>query len=359
MLIEEMNPAKVEAFAERMTGLLNAGAVALLCSIGHRTKLFDVMAQLPPSTSAQVADAAGLQERYVREWLHGMVTAQIVEYDADGKTFRLIPEHAALLTRAAGANNMAVYTQYFAVLGSVEDELIRCFYQGGGVPYAAFHRFHEVMAEDSCINVVEPLLDTILPIVPGLAAKLEQGIEVLDVGCGRGHAMQRMAQAFPNSRFTGLDFSEEAIAVAQADVERKGLTNVRFILQDAAQLDAVNAYDLITTFDAIHDQAHPARVLRNIAQALTPGGVYLMQDIAASSKLEDNLDHPLAPLLYTISTMHCMTVSLAYGGEGLGTMWGKEQALALLGEAGFADTVVRQLPHDIMNYYYVSHKPLQ
>src|SRR5690606_24493396 len=103
MLIEEMNPAKVEAFAERMTGLLNAGAVALLCSIGHRTKLFDVMAQLPPSTSAQVADAAGLQERYVREWLHGMVTAQIVEYDADGKTFRLIPEHAALLTRAAGA----------------------------------------------------------------------------------------------------------------------------------------------------------------------------------------------------------------------------------------------------------------
>jgi 2-polyprenyl-3-methyl-5-hydroxy-6-metoxy-1,4-benzoquinol methylase len=128
------------------------------------------------------------------------------------------------------------------------------------------------------------------------------------------------------------------------------------VVQDAALLDESNRYDLITTFDAIHDQAHPARVLHNIARALKPGGVYLMQDIAASSQVHHNLDHPLAPFLYTISTMHCMTVSLAYGGDGLGTMWGKEKALEMLGQAGFTRSEVHQLPHDIMDYYYVSTK---
>jgi hypothetical protein len=111
---------------------------------------------------------------------------------------------------------------------------------------------------------------------------------------------------------------------------------------------------LIFTFDAIHDQAQPGQVLRNIARALKADGIYLMQDIAGSSHVHHNLDHPLAPFLYTISTMHCMTVSLAAGGEGLGTMWGKEKALELLAAAGFTHTEVHQLPHDVMNYYYVS-----
>jgi ubiquinone/menaquinone biosynthesis C-methylase UbiE len=212
------------------------------------------------------------------------------------------------------------------------------------------------MAEDSGVNIVEPLIEKIVPLVPGLIEKLQQGITVLDVGCGRGHAMKRLAQAFPNSRFFGFDFSEEAIAVAQTDVEKMGVANLRFEVKDATTFNETNRYDLITTFDAIHDQAYPAKVLRNIARALKPGGVYLMQDIAASSHFHHNQDHPLAPFLYTISTMHCMTVSLAYGGEGLGTMWGKEKALELLVQAGFSRTEVQQLPHDIFNYYYISTK---
>ncbi len=119
-------------------------------------------------------------------------------------------------------------------------------------------------------------------------------------------------------------------------------------------LDGPSArFDLITFFDAIHDQARPDRVPAGICRALKPDGVYLMQDISASSQMENNLDHPLAPLLYTISTMHCMTVSLAQGGIGLGTMWGREKAREMLRNAGFGEIDIHQLEHDIQNDYYV------
>jgi SAM-dependent methyltransferase len=349
-----LNPEKVEAFTERMVGVLNNGALALMCSIGHRTGLFDTLAQIPPATSAQIAEAAGLNERYVREWLNALVSSQVVTYEPEMATYHLPAEHAALLTRSAGADNLALFAQHVSSLGSVEDQIIDCFYNGRGVPYGAFHRFHEIMAEDSDVNIVEPLVEQILPLVPGLIDRLEQGIEVLDLGCGRGNALKRLAQTFPRSRFFGIDLSEDAIAFAQADVKQMGLTNLQFAAQDATNFDEVDRYDLICTFDAIHDQAYPGRVLRNIARAIKPDGVYLMQDIAASSHVHHNLDHPLAPFLYTISTMHCMTVSLANGGEGLGTMWGKEKALELLAAAGFTHTDVHQLPHDVFNYYYIS-----
>jgi cyclopropane fatty-acyl-phospholipid synthase-like methyltransferase len=185
---------------------------------------------------------------------------------------------------------------------------------------------------------------------------LEQGIEVLDLGCGRGLALMLMAQTFPNSRFTGYDFSENGIAAAQAEARQRGLTNIRFAVQDAALLDESERYDLITTFDAIHDQAKPAAVLRNIYRALKADGVYLMQDIAGSSHVHNNLDHPIGPFLYTVSTMHCMTVSLAYDGEGLGAMWGREKALEMLAEAGFTRVEVKELAHDIQNHYYFNQK---
>lgn len=350
------NPQKADAFAERMVGVLNEGALALLTSIGHRTNLFDTLALLPPATCAQIAEATGLQERYVHEWLKGMAVAQVIEYDPTLETYHLPAEHAAMLTRKAGADNMAIFTQYLGLLGSVEDKIVTCFQNGGGVPYADFGRFHEIMAEDSRVNIVDPLIDDILPLVPGLNEKLEEGIDVLDVGCGRGYAAIRLAQAFPRSRFAAFDFSEEAIGLARAEVNRLGLTNIQFSVQDAAAWRESNRYDLIFTFDAVHDQARPGQVLRNIGAALKADGVYFMQDIAGSSHVHHNYDHPLAPFLYTVSTMHCMTVSLAAGGEGLGTMWGKEKALAMLAEAGFRDVRVEQPAHDPMNYFYICRK---
>jgi 2-polyprenyl-3-methyl-5-hydroxy-6-metoxy-1,4-benzoquinol methylase len=353
---QQFDQERAEAFAERLMDVLNGGAVALMTSIGHRTGLFDTMAVLPPSTSQQVAAAAGLNERYVREWLGAIVVGGFVEYDPQDETYHLPQEHAAFLTRAASPNNIAVTTQFIPLLGSVEDGIVESFEHGGGLPYSAFPRFHEVMAEDSGQTVLPALTDHILPLVPGLAERLEEGIDVLDVGCGSGRALNLMARKFPNSRFLGYDFSKEAIAHAHAEAGEHGTTNVRFEVKDVAALDEEASYDLITTFDAVHDQADPAAVLKGIAEALRPGGVYLMQDIAGSSHVHNNLDHPIGPFLYTVSTMHCMTVSLAQGGEGLGTMWGEEKAREMLAEAGFTKVETKQLPHDIFNNYFIITK---
>jgi 2-polyprenyl-3-methyl-5-hydroxy-6-metoxy-1,4-benzoquinol methylase len=356
MAMQEFDQVRAERFAERMVDVLNEGAIALMTSIGHRTGLFDAMAGLPPSTSEQIATAAGLKERYVREWLAAMVVGRIVEHNPEDETYYLPQEHAAFLTRAASPDNIAVTAQLIPLMGSVEDSIVESFKNGGGVPYSAFPRFHEVMAEDSGQTVVAALTDHILPLVPGLIERLESGIEVLDVGCGSGRALNLMARMFPNSRFVGYDFSEEAIARARTEAKERGTTNARFEVKDAAILDEKARYDLITTFDVIHDQADPAAVLKGIAAALKEDGVYLMQDIAGSSHLHNNLDHPIAPLLYTVSTMHCMTVSLAQGGEGLGTMWGEEKAREMLEEAGFKKVEVKQLPHDIFNNYFIITK---
>ena len=215
------------------------------------------------------------------------------------------------------------------------------------------------MAEDSGQTVVSGLNTHILPLVEGLTDRLENGIDVLDIGCGRGKALLVMAKQYPNTRFTGIDLSTEAIEQARAEADDAGLTNVSFLIRDLSDFDIRSepqSYDVVTSFDAIHDQPQPQRVLNGIYRTLRTGGIYLMQDIRASSKLENNLEHPIAPLLYTLSCMHCMTVSLAQGGAGLGTMWGEELALEMLQEAGFNQIAVEQLEHDFQNNFYIMRK---
>ena len=354
--MQTLDQTKAEAFAQRMLDILNSGAIALMTSIGHRTGLFDTLAKLPPSTSQQIADAAGLNERYVREWLGSMVTGGFVEYDPVAAAYSLPPEHAAFLTRDASPNNIAVTAQFLPLLATVEDRIIECFYKGGGVPYSAYNRFHQVMAEDSGQTVVAALEESILPIIPQVMEALDKGIDVLDVGCGSGRALNKMAKLFPNSRFKGYDFSEEAIATAQSEANSQGLTNIQFQVKDAAKLDEVEQYDLICTFDSVHDQAKPDVMLRGIHQALRPDGTYLMQDIRASSNVHGNLDHPVAPFLYTVSCLHCMTVSLAADGMGLGAVWGQEKALEMLKDAGFTTVEIKQLDHDFLNNFYIVKK---
>jgi SAM-dependent methyltransferase len=281
-----------------------------------------------------------------------MASGRIVHFDRDSRLFSLPPAHADVLGRDAPQGNMAAMFQFVAVLGGVESRIVDCFRTGGGIPYQAFDRFHEVMAEESAQTVVAALEDAILPLVPGLSGRLESGIDVVDIGCGSGRAMNHLAALFPNSRFTGYDLCEDAVAAARAEAARLHLTNVRFARRDVATLDG-ESFDLVFTFDAVHDQARPATVLSNIRRLLRPGGVYLMQDIDAATDLADNLDHPLAPWTYTISCMHCMTVSLAQGGAGLGAAWGEQLALAMLKDAGFRDVQTHRLPHDITNIYYV------
>ena len=343
-------------FADRVMDAIDSASLALLISLGHQSGLFDVMAGRPPATSAQIAEAAGLQERYVREWLGGLTVAQVVDYDPATKTYRL-PEHrAAALTPAAGLDNLARIAQYIPLLAEVEQPILGCFRNGGGLDYSQYPRFHAVMAERSGEVFDHALIDDVLPLVHGLPELLRVGADVADFGCGSGQAINVMAQAFSASRFTGIDFSAEAVDRGTQEAARRGLTNATFESRDLATLTRPETYDVITAFDAIHDQAHPDRVLANIFSALRPGGILLMADAKASSALEDNIGVPRYTYRFTVSLMHCMSVSLGLGGAGLGTMWGRQVAVAMLGDAGFTDVEVAELESDPANYYYLARK---
>jgi 2-polyprenyl-3-methyl-5-hydroxy-6-metoxy-1,4-benzoquinol methylase len=350
---------KSDAFAGHLLSVLNHGALCLMASIGHRSGLFDAMRDQPGMASDEIAVRAGLNERYVREWLGAMVVAGVVDVDPPTLRFSLPREHAAFLTRAAAANNLAVFAQYIALLGDVEDDIVGCFKEGGGVPYRRFPRFHAVMAEDSGQSVLSSLESHILPLVPDLTNQLARGVRTLDVGCGQGRIMIRLAELFPNSQFVGMDLSQDAIAAAANQASARGLRNIEFVaidLSDFHEKAEPESFAFITTFDAVHDQAAPLNVLQGINRALRRDGLYLMQDIKGSSHVYNNIAHPMGTFLYTVSCMHCMTVSLAQGGEGLGAMWGEEKTREYLGRAGFRVVEKHELAHDIQNNWYVVRK---
>ena len=345
-----------EAFAERMAETVNQAAIAVMVSLGHRTGLFDTLAELPPATSQRIADAAELSERYVREWLAAMVTGGIVRYDVARKTYVLPPEHAACLMRDAPLGNLAVAANAIPVIAAAHDRIVACFETGEGTQYEDYPCFHQMMAEDSGQTVVAQLFDVILPLAPELESRLVTGIDVLDAGCGSGRALIALAARFPNSRFTGYDLCGDAIASAQHAAKAAGLDNLHFERRDLTGFDEAACYDLVTSFDAVHDQKDPQGLLQSLYNALRPGGVYLMQDIGGSARLENNTDFPMAAFLYTASCMHCMPVSLGQGGAGLGTMWGWETAEAMLKQAGFAAPERHRFDHDPLNVWFVSRK---
>ena len=344
---QDYDNSKAEEFASKMFQFLNSGMLSLMISIGYKTGLFDTIAQLKPSTSQEISQAAKLNERYIREWLGAMVTGNIIEYDSLTEKYFLPKEYSTFLTRKSGIDNLAVLAQYVSLMGNVEDKIVECFRNGGGLPYSEYPKFQELQAEETARIFDSKLTNQILPLIPEIDNRLNDGIKVLDIGCGRGRAINLMGKAFSRSEFTGCDISHEGISSAKEEAKNMGLTNVQFEIKDALLVEELGKFDLITAFDTIHDQVQPTKVLKAINASLNND---------ASSKVEKNIDSLLAPTLYTISTMHCMSVSLAFDGEGLGTMWGKELAVNKLTEAGFKDIKVKNVEGDIMNYYYVSRK---
>lgn len=264
-------------FSQYLIDVINSGALSLMLSLGHRTRIFDIMAELPPSTAEEIASKSNLNERYLKEWLGAMVTGRIIDYDSAANKFSLSKEKAQYLTREKSVYNFAASMQWIPVLSQVEDEIVNCFNNGGGVPYSSYKRFHEVMAEESYQTVVVALLDHILPLVPNLIDKLKKGIKLLDIGCGKGRAINIMADHFKNSNFYGYDLSQEAINDAKREAQKMGNTNTFFKVQDILDLNFDEKFDLITAFDAIHDQPDPSSVLKSIYRSLSDKGTFLMQ----------------------------------------------------------------------------------
>ena len=339
----KLDRQRVQDFARKLFGHYTSGILTLLVHIGHQTGLFEAAAK-SPGTSREIADRAGLNERYVREWLAAMATGGIVEYNPASGAFTLPPEHAACLT-GTSSRNLAAGSQSLPMLGKRLPRVIESFRNGGGVSYSEYRPdFTEAMDASWRLLYDGLLIKSFLPAAKGLPERLKAGIRVADIGCGTGHAVNVMAHEYPASRFVGYDFGEDAIARARAEAREMGLGNTRFEVLDVTQLEPEPKFDLITSFDAIHDQRDPAAVLRRIGGALAPDGIYFMMEPKASSRLEENIGNPFAPYIYGMSVLHCMTVSLAEGGAGLGTAWGEQLARRMLGEAGFGSVEVTDAP---------------
>lgn len=356
-----------EKFSQKMIDILNYGAINLAMGIGYRTGLYEVLDSFDqPESVERIAAKAGLSARYVREWMGVMASAGIVELSQDGAgtdRFLLPRAHADLITRRAGSSNLGVYTQEVPLLTSCAmEQVVDRFYSGEGIDYHHYPRFQQFMSQLADAKHERILVDHFLPSVDGgrLVERLKSGIRVCDLGCAEGVALLLMAEAFPNSRFVGIDFAEEVIWTARREAERKKLTNARFLHLDAATLaqngDFAEHFDYVTAFDSIHDQTQPLGALRGVYHILARGGLFSMIDIAAGSRLADNLDHPMGPFLYTVSLMHCMPVGLVGGGAGLGMMWGRERAVAMLREASFEHVEVLEMPYDAFNLHFFCRK---
>lgn len=321
-----------------------AGAAAMgMIYLGDRLGLFTALRDGGPATAAELAARTGLVERYVREWLAGVAAARYLIYDAASARFTLTAEQAEYLADPDSASFTAPTAQYLLKILDQADAVAAAFRHGGGVPYSAYDAgVTEGFERSSRAVFRHSLVQTWLPALPGVVAALEAGGSMLDVGCGGGGACLAVAQAFPRTRVVGIDAHPPAIERARAAAAAAGVAGrVTFRAMRAEELPAEPAYDLVTTFDVIHDLADPVGALRGIRRVLKPGGAYLMSDPNAADTLEGNLT-ALGQVFYWASVFYCLTVSLAQGGAGLGTCMGEAKARELAAEAGFS--TFRRLP---------------
>lgn len=330
-------------FSDRLLDIYTGSMLTNMLDIGYRTGLLEAAAK-GPATSAELSARAGLNERYVREWLGAMATGGIFTYDAASRSYTLPADHAAALT-GNGAANVAPVSGILNHFVKHVPKLVESFKHGGGVPYEDFWPEFTRCSSDVWRRIFdEKLVDGFLGAVPGLNDKLAAGIDALDIGCGDGHASNVMAAAFPASRFAGYDITTAGLESGRVEAESMGLGNVRFERVDVTALPDRPKHDLITAFDSIHDQFAPDVVLRRVREALAEDGLFVMVDFKFATDVAENMGNRLAPLHYGISVMHCMAVSLAQGGAGLGTVWGIEMATAMLADAGFRHVEVVDSP---------------
>jgi len=358
---------KRQPFSKTMSDILNFGSLNLAMAIGYRTRLFDFMDESDSFQSAfEIAGKANLNERYIKEWLGIMVCGGIIELSVNQngeELFHLPKRHGDLLTRRAGNSNLGVYTQEIPLLTeSAMEHVVQGFTTGEGVDYCHYPKFQSFMSQLANAKHARVLVKEFLPTVDSgkMLKKMKSGIQVCDLGCAEGIALILMAEAFPQSDFRGIDISDDAIKKAETSAREKGLVNVKFIKTDSADLKDNQSlrcsFDYVTAFDAIHDQTRPLDSLSGIHSILKPKGCFSMIDIAASSHLSQNKEHPMGAFLYTVSLMHCMPVGMVDGGMGLGMMWGREKALKMLEQAGFKKIKILEIPNDSFNLHFFCRK---
>jgi methyltransferase family protein/winged helix-turn-helix protein len=346
---------KLQTFAFKVMDDVTAEWIAPLSTVGDRLGLFKTLADSGPVTSAEFAERAGIDERYGREWLSAMACKRYIDYDDGTKRFTLSPEHAMVLANTESPlylMGLLVMAQpYYANI----DLLAEAFRHGGGVPqerygehfWCGFEQFTYTFFRNSMVQ-------DWLPTMPQVDAALRAGGSVADVGCGNGQALIILAQAYPEASFVGYDNYAPAIAAANENAKAAGLADrLRYEVCDVTQ-GIPGTYDLITTFDVVHDMPKPRPALAEIKRALNPEGTYFVLEFNFYGDLQRNIDHPLGigAFGYSASTNYCMTQALAAGGEGTGTCMGEEKMRELATEAGFGQFRRMDFAGNPFNIFY-------
>ncbi|MDO8391923.1 MAG: class I SAM-dependent methyltransferase [Actinomycetota bacterium] len=355
--VPEIDSDALKLFSFQLFTKLEGAVTAGMVHLGDQLGLYSVLAAADgPLTTHELAERAGLHERWVREWAHNQAAAKFITI-ADGGRFGITPEAAAVMATpdhpAYGMGMFHRLPQTMRALDDVRDS----FRTGIGHDYDSHGPQGAVGIERS----FEPwsnanLLPVVLPAIDGLVERLQAGAAVADIGCGAGSAVILMAAAFPQSYFRGYDISQYALARAALKLEESGLHNADFHDPRHEPLPTDQSLDFITTFDCIHDMTRPTEMMKAIRRAIKPDGMWLLVDIKALDTFEENArKNPMAPLMYGISVLSCMSSALSEeGGEGLGTLgFSESTARAMTAEAGFTRFDKLPVDHSVNAFYLV------
>ncbi|HVM15030.1 MAG TPA: methyltransferase domain-containing protein [Egibacteraceae bacterium] len=352
MTTTNIDQQRMEAFVGKVLADTSAFTTTLLAGIGDRLGLWKDLAGRGPATSAQLAERTGISERYAREWLSAMTASGYLEHDEDTGSFTLPGEHVPAVAEEDGPLFFGGTWQMTRGMSTVFDQLLEAFRTGGGVSQSAYHPdMWDGMERFTAGWFENHLVPIWIPAMPEVEAALRRGARVADVGCGRGRGLIRLAEAYPDSTYVGYDSFAPTVAAAQANADAAGVSDrVRFEHLDASS-KLPGTFDVVFTFDVVHDAVDPRGLLRSIRSSLAPDGSYVCLDINCSAHLHENAG-PLGSLFLGCSTLYCMTTSLADGGEALGAIGLHPAKLdELAAEAGFNSVHRVDLENAFNNLY--------
>lgn len=333
-----LDPAAVEAFAQQVAGLITGGAATAMMVVGDRLGLYAELAQSGAVTSDQLASRTGCTERHLREWLAQQAATGILEHDPAHRTFRLPPERAAVLAGDESPASLIGAAPIVTGMHRGLDRLVDAYRTGAGIPWGE--------QDETVFEAIERFFGTAyrsfllpqwLPALDGVAEKLTRGVDVLDVGCGRAAPLLLMAQAFPASRFHGIDLHAGSVAVARERIADAGLTD-RVEVEVSSCLDyPQRGYDLITFYDVLHDLGDPTAAAAYAREALAADGTVMVVEERAGDDLAETLRTvPMAALNYAASAFLCTPNSLSQPGAiALGSQAGARAVSQVLADAGF------------------------
>src|SRR4051794_6968444 len=332
-----IDEARLEEFMGRFVQDMGAGATAPLVLIGDKLGLYKAMADSEPVTPAELAERTGCRERYVREWLSQQAASGYVEYQPEGRTFRLPPEQALALADDDSPVFIPGAFQLLAAIVKDEPHIAERFRSGEGMGWHEHdHDLFEGTERFFRPGYLANLVGSWLPSLTGVVEKLEAGARVADIGCGHGASTILMAQAFPASVFAGSDYHEASVDAARRAAERAGVADrVTFEVASAKEL-AGGPYDLVCVFDALHDMGDPVGAARSVRSQLDDDGTWMVVEPFAGDALEDNLN-PVGRVYYAGSTMLCTPASLSQEvGLALGAQAGEKRLTEVLDAGGFS-----------------------